>query len=64
MKHMMRFQEAREAFQKHPTTDSALLLHRAAWRAYLDGKISECDFKEAMEQVELFITPASVEQQH
>jgi hypothetical protein len=61
---MMQFQEAREAFQKHATAETALLLHRVAWRAYLDGEISEGDFKEAMEQVDLFITPASSVEQH
>jgi len=55
----MRFQEARDAFQKHPNAEAALLLHRVAWRAYLDGEISDCDFKEAIEQVELFISPTS-----
>jgi hypothetical protein len=55
----MRFEEARDAFQKHPNAEAALLLHRVAWRAYLEGKISDCDFKQAMEQVELFITPTS-----
>jgi hypothetical protein len=59
MEHMKRFQEARTEFQKNPNAEAALLLHRAAWRAYLDGTISDCDFKEAIEQVELFITPTS-----
>jgi hypothetical protein len=57
MKHMTRFQEAREEFQKRPSTEAALLLHRVAWRAYLDGTISESDLKEAIEQVDLFMTP-------
>jgi hypothetical protein len=38
-----------------------LLLHRVAWRAYLDETISESDLKEVTEQVELFLTPTSAE---
>jgi hypothetical protein len=64
MKYMMRFQEAREAFQKNPSAEAALLLHRETWCAYLEDKISESDFKKVMEQVELFITPASSVEQH
>jgi hypothetical protein len=56
---MTQFQKAKEEFQKHPSTEAALLLHRVAWRAYLDGTISESDLKEVMEQVELFISPAA-----
>jgi hypothetical protein len=56
---MTQFEEAREAFLKHPTAEAALLLHRVAWRAYLEDKISESDLKEAMAQVELLISPAA-----
>jgi hypothetical protein len=58
---MTRLQEAKEEFQKHLSTEAALLLHRVAWRAYLDGTISEGELKEVMEQVELFLTPTSAE---
>jgi hypothetical protein len=61
---MIQFEEAREAFLKHPTAEAALLLHRVAWRAYLDGKISESDLKAAIEQADLFMTPASSVEQH
>jgi hypothetical protein len=64
MKHLMRFEEAREAFQKYPTAEAALLLHRVALRAYLDGKISESDFNAALEQADLFMAPASSVEQH
>jgi hypothetical protein len=61
---MMQFQDAREAFRNNPTGETALLLHRVAWRAYVDGRISESDFTEAMEQVDLFITPAPSVEHH
>jgi hypothetical protein len=60
-KHLTQFQEAKEEFQKHPSREAALLLHRVAWRAYLDETISESDLKEVTEQVELFLTPTSAE---
>ena len=58
---MMRFEEARETFLKHPTAEAALTLHRVAWRAYLDGKINESDFNAALEQADLFMAPTSSE---
>ena len=45
---MMQFQDAREAFQNNPTAETALVLHRVAWRAYLDGRISEHDFTDIL----------------
>ena len=58
---MTRLQEAKEEFQKHLSTEAALLLHRVAWRAYLDETISESDLKEVTEQVELFLSPTSAQ---
>jgi hypothetical protein len=58
---LTQFQQAKEEFQKHPSREAALLLHRVAWRAYLDETISESELKEVTEQVELFLAPTSAE---
>ncbi len=57
---MRHFEEAQASFRRYPTYNSAVVLNKAAWKAYLAGGITEDDMRIAMNELEAFWGDADV----
>ncbi len=57
---MRHFEEAQASFRSYPTHNSAEVLNKVAWKAYLAGRITEEDMRTAMDELEAFWGEADV----
>ncbi len=57
---MLLFEEAQVSFRRYPTHNSAVVLNKIAWKAYLAGRITDEDMRTAMNELDAFWGEADV----